>query len=93
MVPNVPRVIDVGADHALLDIYLAKKYLNTSFLAIDISIKALENAKKNILESSLESRIDVLLNDGLKNIELNKDDFIVISSFNKMNKCIIIIIK
>ena len=79
MIPNVDRVLDVGADHALLDIYLARKYSNTNFLAIDISEKALENALKNIKEANLESRIKILLNNGLDNISLNKDDFIVLS--------------
>ena len=79
MVPETSRVIDVGADHALLDIYLAKKYSKTSFLAIDISSEALKNASKNILEAHLESRIDILVNDGLENIVLDKNDFIVLS--------------
>lgn len=79
MVPETSRVIDVGADHALLDIYLAKKYLKTSFLAIDISSEALKNASKNVLEAHLESRIDILVNDGLENIVLDKNDFIVLS--------------
>ncbi len=79
MVPLVNRVIDAGCDHALLDIYLGTKYQNTKFLAIDISSKALESARKNVISANLESRIEILQNDGLKGIELKKDDFIVIS--------------
>ena len=79
IIPACDRIIDVGCDHALLDIYLAEKYKNTRFLATDISKNALNNAKNNILSSNLESRIETKLTDGLNDIELFKTDFIVIS--------------
>lgn len=79
LVPDVKRVIDVGCDHALLDIYLASKYDKTVFLATDISANAIKGAIKNIKESNLEKRIDIKVTDGLTNIELKKDDFIVIT--------------
>ena len=79
IIPSANRVIDVGCDHALLDIYLAKKYPDTKFLATDISENAINSALKNIKENNLESRISTSVTDGLDNISLNKDDFIVIS--------------
>ena len=46
--PN-SKVIDVGADHALLDIYL-NKYKNCSCLAIDISKECVIRAVKNSIK-------------------------------------------
>ena len=79
IIPDAKRIIDVGCDHALLDIYLASKKSETKFLATDISKNALESAKKNISDNHLENRIETLLTDGLNNITLNKEDLIVIS--------------
>ena len=79
MIPNANRIIDVGCDHALLDIYLCQKFEKSKFLATDISANALEFAKKNILTNHLENRIEIKLTDGLENVELFPDDIIVIS--------------
>ncbi len=79
LVPNCKRVIDVGCDHALLDIYLANKYQKTEFLATDISNKAIQFAIKNVKEKNLESRIKLLVTDGLNAINLNNNDIIIIS--------------
>jgi len=78
-IPESHRIIDVGCDHGLLDIYLSYKYPNTSFLATDISANALANAKKNIAQNNLENRIQTKLTDGLNNIDLKASDLIVIS--------------
>ena len=79
MVFETNRVIDVGCDHALLDIYLAAKLKKTKFLATDISKNAIQNAIKNIRDNNLESRIDVLVTDGLEGISISKNDMIIIS--------------
>ena len=72
--PN-SKIIDVGADHALLDIYLNKNK-NCSCLAIDISEKCIQQAKKNIKKYG--ATVETKVNDGLNNIELN-NEIIVIS--------------
>lgn len=69
------KVIDVGADHALLDIYL-NKYKNCTCLAIDKSEKCIERAKENTVKYNANIKIKV--NDGLKGLDLN-DEIIVIS--------------
>ena len=79
MIPETKRVIDVGCDHALLDITLASKFKNTSFLATDISSNAIKESLKRVKKEKLDDRITLLVNDGLKGISLNRDDFIVIS--------------
>lgn len=78
--PN-SKIIDVGADHAFLDIYL-NKYKNCQCLAIDKSkyctLTAMNNAKK------YEADIKAITNDGLIGINLN-DEIIVISGMGTRN--------
>ena len=78
--PN-SKIIDIGADHAFLDIYL-NIYKNCQCLAIDKSKyctkTAIENAKK------YKADIKAITNDGLKNIKLN-DEIIVISGMGTRN--------
>ena len=57
--------LDVGCDHALLDIYLVLKNKNIKTIASDVSIGPLEQAKKNIKKEGLEEKIEVRLGDGL----------------------------
>ena len=75
LIPENSNVVDVGADHAFLDIYL-NKYKNCHCLAIDKSKyctnTAINNAKR------FEANIKAITNDGLTNIPL-KDEIIVIS--------------
>lgn len=75
MVPNNVNVIDIGADHALTDIYLAKTK-NCNCLATDISEKALENAKITIDKANVN--VKTMVTDGLHDIELN-DEIIILS--------------
>ena len=79
MIPDCTRLIDVGCDHGLLDVYLSNILKNTKFLATDISANALANARNNIISNNLENRIETKLTDGLNDIELENGDFIVIS--------------
>lgn len=72
------RVIDVGCDHAYLDIYLTLNNDNKC-IATDINENALSIAKTNIKKYKLSNKIETILTDGLKDIKINKDDNIVIS--------------
>ena len=72
------RVIDVGCDHAYLDIYLTLNNDNKC-IATDINENALNNAKANIEKHNLKSKIEIKHTDGLKNIKINNKDTIVIS--------------
>lgn len=78
--PN-SKVIDVGADHAFLDIYL-NLYKNCQCLAIDKS----KYSTKTAIDNALKYKADIkaLTNDGLKNIKLN-DEIIVISGMGTRN--------
>ena len=72
------RVIDVGCDHAYLDIYLTLNNENKC-IATDINKNALDTAKKNIKKYNLEEKIETKLTNGLTGIRVRKTDNIVIS--------------
>lgn len=61
------NVIDIGCDHALLDIYLAKKYDKT-FIASDLREGAINNAEKNIKKYKMEKKVILRKNNGLDSI-------------------------
>lgn len=77
-IPNDAKVIDVGCDHALLDIYLVQNK-KCHCIACDIKETALNQAIKNIKINKLENSIETYLTDGLNNIDINKNDYIVIA--------------
>lgn len=72
------RVIDVGCDHAYLDIFLTLNNDNKC-IATDINKNALDIAIKNIEKYKLSDKIETKLTDGLKGIKIKKNDNIVIS--------------
>lgn len=72
-------VLDVGCDHAYLDIYLTKNKLCKRCVASDVSKGALNHAKTNISKFGLEKKIKTVLSDGLVNINDDKINTIVIS--------------
>ena len=74
-VPNNSKIIDVGADHALVDIYLTKEK-NCTCLATDISEKCMEKAKENIKKEGLN--IQTKVTNGLENIKI-QDEIIIIA--------------
>lgn len=78
LIPKNSHVIDVGCDHALLDIYLVMDK-DCTCLALDISASALKGARNNIHKYKLEKKITIVKTDGLKDIEVNNNDYIVIS--------------
>ena len=71
--------IDIGCDHGLLAIALAKKYPNAKIIASDINENALNNAKKNIKKYHLEEKIEPIQSNGLENIIPKKNTTIIIS--------------
>lgn len=76
MIPSDSRVIDVGCDHALLSIYLEKEK-NCTCIATDINDNALESARIN--KKKYNSNIEIVLTDGINNIDIKSDDYIVIA--------------
>ena len=78
-VEEYDRVVDIGCDHAYIPIYLVKENKCRSVIASDINELALLGAKKNIEKEKLTKKIQVVLSDGLKNIDQNKIDTIIIA--------------
>ena len=76
--------LDVGCDHALLDIYLVNKKKNIKAVASDIAEGPLEQAKNNIKREKLEKEIDVRLGYGLRTIT-NDINTIIISGMGGRN--------
>lgn len=66
------KIIDIGCDHAFLDIYLYKNRNNIKIIASDVNEKALQNAKANIHKYNLDNKIDTRLGSGLT--VLNDED-------------------
>lgn len=77
LIDECTNVIDVGCDHALLDIYLTLNNKNKC-IASDINENALKGAKNNIKKYNLEEKIKVIVSDGLKNIDIPSNNTIVI---------------
>lgn len=73
------HLVDVGCDHGLLDVYLAKNRNNVEIIASDINQNALNNAIKNIKKYNLDNRIKTTLSNGLDNVEIDGVDTLIIS--------------
>ncbi|MBQ9024541.1 MAG: SAM-dependent methyltransferase [Bacilli bacterium] len=73
------KIIDIGCDHALLDIYLKEEYPNINVIATDISEGAIKQAKRSIQRHNLDEKIDVRIGDGLTVADTEEYDTIVIS--------------
>ncbi len=72
LVPINSNIIDIGCDHALLDIYLYQKKICNKIIASDINANALNNAKENIKKNNLNDYIETRLGNGLDT--LNQED-------------------
>lgn len=80
LIPINASVIDIGCDHALLDIYLIENKIASKVIASDINNNALNNAKDNIKKYHLEKIIDTRLGNGLDTLSKSDNiDTIVIS--------------
>lgn len=69
--------LDVGCDHALLDIYLVHRNKNIKTIASDIAEGPVEQAKNNIKRERLENEIEVRLGSGLKTYSKEIDTVII----------------
>ena len=67
MVQNTEGTIaDVGTDHGLIPIYLAKRFPDRKIYAMDVRKEPLQKAKCNAADHKVSSKIEFILSDGLK---------------------------
>lgn len=57
-------ILDIGCDHALLDIYVANNKKNIKIIASDINEGPLKQAKTNIEKYNLKNKIELIKADG-----------------------------
>ena len=75
---DTKRIIDVGCDHGYLDIYLTL-YKDCTCIASDISKSAMKCCRENMLKFNLNDKIETIITNGINNIEINKEDTIILS--------------
>ena len=82
------KLIDIGCDHALLDIYLCDEYKNLKVIASDVHEGALKSAEKNIEKFKMNNRIDLRLGDGLTIVNADEIDTVLIAGmgFNTIKR-------
>lgn len=77
LVPRGSNVIDVGCDHALLDIYLTL-YNGNKCIASDINANAYQIAKTNIEKYGLTDKITVVQSNGFEKIDVKDNSTAII---------------
>lgn len=78
----VPRGLiaaDIGADHALLPVYLVREGISPRVIACDLGSGPLESATANVLLYKLEKSIEIRQGDGLQPLAPGEADVIVIA--------------
>ena len=85
LVKNHDVIIDVGCDHALLDIYLTKNKIVKKAIATDITNGAINMALKNVSYYDCLN-VDVRLGDGLDTLKKeDKVSLIIMSGLGNQN--------
>lgn len=77
LVPDDANVLDVGCDHALLDIFLVTHKKNIRAIASDINSGPLKRAIDNVKFYKVDHAIDVKQGDGIVNITAEVDTIII----------------
>lgn len=70
-------ILDVGCDHALLDIYTVLNKKNVKAYASDINELPLKQAKKNIKENHLEEKIQTIKMNGIESVPEDVDTLVI----------------
>jgi len=78
-VPAGAKLADIGTDHGLVPVYLAKNRTVTKVIATDISEGSLQKARELINEENLNDIIETRLGSGLKVIKPGEVNTIIIA--------------
>ena len=79
MAKESQSVADIGTDHAYVPVYLILNGMAKSAIAMDINKGPLMRADENIKRFSLTDSIKTRLSDGLKELEDNEADTVIIA--------------
>lgn len=72
------NIADIGTDHGKLPMYLVKENIARTAFACDVNDGPLEIALKNITAEGLDKKIQIIKSDGLKNLDGDSIDTIII---------------
>ena len=75
-IPDNSFVLDIGCDHALLDIYVTTTKKNVKAIASDINEKPLKQAQENIKKYSAK-KVTLSLGDGLSSYKAGVDTVVL----------------
>ncbi len=78
-VPQSSLVADIGTDHALLPVYLARQGICSKIIATDLQAGPLEAARSNVSLFNLWKQVDLRQGDGLDIIQPGEVNVIVIA--------------
>lgn len=76
-VPDNSFILDIGCDHALLDIYCSLHKENVKCIASDINPKPLEFAEYNVMKYDVGDKVEVVLGDGLDAFKFGVDTIVL----------------
>ena len=79
LIPDGVGVADVGTDHAYLPMLLAGHGYRGNITATDINEAPLKKARNNLIDAGLDSRVELVLCDGLDGCDPEKTDTVVIA--------------
>ena len=77
LIKSEDRVVDIGCDHALLDIYLVENKILDTVVVSDVNKNALQIGTQNIAKHNLTSKIEARLGYGLTIIDENIDTAVI----------------
>lgn len=78
LVEEGKSVIDIGTDHGLVPLYLAKNKISKDIIATDISAKSLKKLEDK-LDKNLENIIKTEVCDGLDGIDIKENQIAIIA--------------
>ncbi len=87
------NILDIGTGSGCLSVSLAKEFINSKILAVDISKKAIAIANKNILNHNCSHQIETKVSsyDKLKNqfdLIVSNPPYLSLSEYYKLNKTV-----
>lgn len=84
LVEEGKSVIDIGTDHGLVPLYLAKNEISKDILATDISKKSLQKLEDKI-DENLKKIIKTQVCDGLDNVEVKENQIAIIAGMGAVS--------